>query len=175
MVEISVLKDFLIAIALGALIGMEREIGIQKSYTKDFAGLRTFVLITLLGALVGFIGREVFRSDTFIIVGFLIVGLLVIASYTVTAILFKKVGATTEVTGLLAFIIGIMTTVELAKLAIVLTVLITTFLVLRPLLHGFAKRVDREEIYATLEFSIISLVVLPFLPNANYTLLDIHV
>lgn len=169
MEDILVFTDFLVAIALGALIGMEREMDMWKAGVPGFAGVRTFVLITLLGALVAYISRVfgpyyiIFISAAFI--GFTI---FISTSYYVTARFHKKIGATTEMTALLAFVIGMMCLFELKTLAVAVTILITTFLALKNILHGFAHKINRRELYATLEFLIVALVVLPFLPNQQY-------
>ena len=52
--------NFAIAILLGALIGLQREYEQQHTHIKRFAGLRTFILIALLGAILGYISLEIF-------------------------------------------------------------------------------------------------------------------
>jgi len=172
-VSFEIFLDFLIAIALGALIGMEREMDQQQSQIKEFAGVRTFILITLFGALVAFISK-VFESNLFFITvsafGFFI---FVTASYVVTVIYKKKVGATTQMTALIAFVLGMMCILDMVGLAVTITILITIFLALKQVLHAFAKKINREELYATLEFALISLVILPFLPNKGYGPLNV--
>ncbi|NIV38993.1 MAG: hypothetical protein GWN58_59105, partial [Anaerolineae bacterium] len=42
------------------------------------------------------------------------------------------------------------------------------FLTLKPQLHRLAQRVSSEDLYATLKFAIISLIILPVLPNQTY-------
>lgn len=171
----SVFLNFLTAIALGAIIGMEREIEQQRSKTLDFAGLRTFIFITMLGSLAGYLSTSFFSSYTFIYIAFFGFILLAIASYAMLAYLQKKAGATTEVTSILAFIIGVMTMVGYRDFAVIVTVIIAVFLALRPELHAVAKRIEKSEIFAGLEFAVISLVILPFLPNYKYSPMDIPI
>ncbi|MBI4738830.1 MgtC/SapB family protein [Candidatus Woesearchaeota archaeon] len=170
-----VFVDFLIALALGAIIGMEREVEQQRSKIVDFAGLRTFIFITMQGALAGYLSTAFFSSYTFIYLAFFGFTLLAIASYIVLAYLQKKAGATTEVTAILAFVIGIMVMVGFRDFAVVVTVFIAVFLALRPELHAIAKRIEKSEIFAGLEFAVISLVILPFLPNYKYSPLDLPI
>ncbi|MBI5398547.1 MgtC/SapB family protein [Candidatus Woesearchaeota archaeon] len=170
-----VFADFLIAIALGAIIGLEREVEQQRGKTGDFAGLRTFVFITMLGALVGYLSTTFFSSYTFIYIAFFGFTLLAIASYAMFAYVQKKAGATTEVTAILAFIIGMMVMVGFRDFAVVVTVFIAVLLALRPELHAIAKRIEKAEIFAGLEFAVISLVILPFLPNYKYSPLDVPI
>ncbi len=173
MVEFIVFKGFLVAIALGALIGLEREMEQQTLKRQDFAGLRTFTLITLLGAITGFLSRTVFNSYMFVIIVFLSLAALGIISYYVLSNIQKKIGATTQITVMLAFVLGVMCTIGYASMAIIFTVIIATFLAFKGKLHGFAKKIEKNELFATIEFAIVSIVVLPFLPNKNFSPMDI--
>lgn len=47
MLELSLLERFLVALALGALIGLEREYATYKHRGHSIAGIRTFPLIAL--------------------------------------------------------------------------------------------------------------------------------
>ena len=47
MVELQFLQSFMLALALGALIGLEREYARYKKRGHDYAGIRTFPLISL--------------------------------------------------------------------------------------------------------------------------------
>jgi uncharacterized membrane protein (DUF4010 family) len=170
-----VFLNFLIAIALGAIIGMEREVEQQKNRIVDFAGLRTFIFITMLGALTGYLSTTFFKSHIFIYIAFISFTLLAIASYSMLAYTKKKVGATTEVTAILGFMVGLMVLIGFRDLAVVITVLIAVFLALRPELHAVARRIEKAEIFAGLEFAVISLVILPFLPNHKYSPMDLPV
>jgi uncharacterized membrane protein (DUF4010 family) len=58
-------------------------------------------------------------------------------------------------------------------LAVTITIIITIFLSLKQILHGFAQKINQKELYATLEFALISLVILPFLPNQTYGPLNV--
>jgi uncharacterized membrane protein (DUF4010 family) len=172
--DFNVFVDFLIAIALGALIGMEREMHQQQAKVEEFAGVRTFILITLFGAIVGFIAKQ-FDYPVFLIslsmFGFI---LFVVVSYVVNAVLHhKKIGATTQMSALLAFSLGIMCMLEIKGLAVAITILITIFLSLKQVLHKFAKQINKDEAYATLEFAVISFIILPFLPDKGYGPLNV--
>lgn len=168
MEDILVFKDFLIAIALGALIGMEREMDLWEMHASGFAGIRTFILITLFGAVTAYVSKLYNIQGIFIsaaLFGFI---LLVVSSYIMNSVLYKKIGATTEMTALLAFILGMMCMLDLTRLAVSITILITIFLALKKILHSMAHKINRRELYSTLEFLLVTLVVLPFLPNQGY-------
>ena len=90
------------AAGLGLVLGLEREHS-QKD-DLSFAGARTFSFITLLGALTAYLEVE-YALPAMVAVGFLGVVALVTVSYAYS---FRagQVGATTEVSGLFAFLIG---------------------------------------------------------------------
>ena len=77
--------NFAIAILLGALVGVEREK--RKSEEEDtghIAGLRTFTLLALLGAVAGWLSRET-SSPWILAAAVLVVGTLITAGYFVNA------------------------------------------------------------------------------------------
>ena len=69
MVELVVVGNFLLALALGALIGLEREYARYRKHAHDYAGIRTFPLIALFGALSAFLGEIV--NPLILVVGIL--------------------------------------------------------------------------------------------------------
>ena len=69
---------FFIAILLGALIGLQREYEQQHTHIKRFAGLRTFIIITLMGAILGYITHK--QLDNFLLVT---VGLISITAFSI--------------------------------------------------------------------------------------------
>jgi uncharacterized membrane protein (DUF4010 family) len=172
-VDFNIFLEFLIAIAIGALIGMEREMDQQETKIKEFAGVRTFIFITLFGALAAFVS-QIFESQVLFIslvsLGFV---LFVTVTYVLSVIYQKKVGATTQMSALIAFFLGILCISDMVGLAVIITILLTTFLALKQVLHKSAQQINKKELYATLEFALIFLVVLPFLPDRAYGPLEV--
>lgn len=165
MAELALIGNFLLALALGALIGLEREYARYRKHAHDYAGIRTFPLIALFGALSAFFGEIL--NPWILVMGIFLMGVLIIASYFVLS---KKNyhGATSEVAGFLAFFLGILAYFGEIQLAVVLTVIITIILYSRSMLHSFAQHLRKEEMRSTLAFAVIAFVVLPFLPNKGY-------
>jgi uncharacterized membrane protein (DUF4010 family) len=77
-------------------------------------------------------------------------------------------GITTEVTALLVPLFGAMMIWNQPAVAAALGVITALILALKPRLHGAARRMSAEDLRATLEFSIITAVVLPLLPNESF-------
>jgi uncharacterized membrane protein (DUF4010 family) len=167
---------FIIAILLGALIGLQREYDQHHKKVARFAGIRTFILISLFGAILGFLSVKIIGNYSLVIVGFVIVALFALASYFVTFLRYKKnTSITTEISAILVFIIGFMSISGFLTEAIIFGILVAAFLTFKQKLHGFANKIKRKEIFAIVEFALISLVILPLLPRKVFSPFDIPV
>lgn len=162
---------FAAALLIGALIGLEREYVQQRSGDPDFAGIRTFALMALLGAVAAFFA-EIYGILIFV-VGYLGMVLLIWASHVGDIYREQSEGITTEVVGLLVPFLGAMVVWGFAELAAALGVVTAFVLALKPTLHGLAKRMSTIDLRATLEFALITAVVLPILPNENFGPFDV--
>ena len=172
MVELSILERFGIAMLLGLIVGLEREFQHQKQNILDFAGIRTFMLIALLGWLVGFIAQQE-NSFMFVIAAFFGLMIFVTAAYLAVVWRGKKIGATTEMSAIVLFLLGILVAYNYLLVAVIATILMATILSYKYYLHEFAKKLELEEMHAGLKLAIISVVVLPLLPNQAYSPTDI--
>ncbi|MGB9936338.1 MAG: MgtC/SapB family protein [Methanobacterium sp.] len=160
---------FLISFAIGALIGTERER--KQSEIKEFAGIRTFMLIAVFGTSSAFLSTF---YPNFVIIAFLGFAVIVGLSYIVTTRKNEDIGITTEVTALLTFILGAMCfTDEGIYIVPVLAIIITTLLAIKPYLHKFAQKISQKEIMNTLKFLIIAFVILPLLPDQTFGPLNV--
>jgi len=168
------IERFLIALLLGAAIGLEREFQHQREKVKDFAGFRTFILIALLGALVGYLSEEL-NSNALLIATLVAFMVLLVACYLVVSLEEKRIGATTEMSALITFFLGILVLKGFIILSVIIAIIVAALLAYKPQMHKFARKIEAVELYSTLKFGLISLVVLPLLPNKGYTLLDIPI
>ncbi|MEK6970032.1 MAG: MgtC/SapB family protein [Nanoarchaeota archaeon] len=167
MVELIIFKNLFIALLLGALIGLEREYARYHKRGHDYAGIRTFPLISLFGALSALLGEVI--NPWILIVGITLMGLLILISYfTVTFRSRQYAGATSEVAGFLTFFIGVICYYGDIGLAAALAVVITVILYARSVLHHFAERIKKYELSGTLKFALIAFVILPLLYEYNH-------
>ncbi len=150
-----------VALALGLLVGMQRERSEHR-----FAGVRTFPLITMLGTVCALL------APTF--GGWMLaVGLLAIAALVVVANLARQrtgeldIGATTEVSALLLYAVGALVVVNTSAAVLVCGV-VALLLHLKPQLHRLVAAIGERELKAIMQFVLVSLVILPVLPNAAY-------
>lgn len=165
-----------VAAGIGFLIGLEREFAKRvrerhdpkeepAAQEKQFAGLRTFTLIALLGFLAALsadsLGAWFFGLS---LAGF--IGLLV-TSYR-ASIRRGDVGATSEVTALITFLLGGLAYEGELLFIIIVAVLVLLLLSFKLPLHRFVTRLNEQEVRAIIEFVVITVLVLPFLPDEGF-------
>jgi len=162
--ELSTAWQFGAALGLGMLIGMERER--TQGAEQTFAGVRTFSLVALFGAIAVFAGEQ---SGFHWIVGlaFLAILALVVSAYYITA-KGGEIGATTEVSVLITFFVGGICAWGEVGVAGAITVVAMLLLALKGWLHNLASRIEPSDVEATLKFAIITLIILPLVPDTNY-------
>jgi len=158
------LTSLLVSIGLGLIIGLEREFRLISSKDR-FAGIRTFPLITILGSVVGSLSQT--TSPWISVAGLFGVILFAGLAYFVRSSSGHP-GITTEITIIIAFVLGVMCSSGFIKEALAAAVLTTTFLSLKDVFHSFVSRITQEELFAFIKFAIISMLVLPFLPDEGY-------
>jgi uncharacterized membrane protein (DUF4010 family) len=162
--------DLGLALRFGAALGLGLLLGLERERKRDaellFGGIRTFALIALLGAVAAFMEREI-DQGWLILAVFVALSALVIVSYATTAAR-GELGITTEVTALLAFIAGALCGWDKVGVASVTTVVCLLLLTLKDFLHGLARRVELGDVEATLKFAVISVIILPLLPNETF-------
>jgi len=155
---------FGVAILIGALLGLEREFSQQKEDAPDFAGIRTFSLIALLGAVAAFLSEEHGMLPLALSFGGLI--LLIAASYLGTLMHHEQgMGITTEVAAIMTYLFGMAVMGDNEKISIALAVIAAILLSLKSRLHGVIRRMSSEDLRVTLEFALVAAVILPLLPN----------
>ena len=155
--------QFGVAIGLGVLIGLERE---RSLGSEEGAGVRTFALIALAGALAGYLdvhlGSHALALALFAAVAALVVSLFVIAA------LRGHDGLTTEISALLCFMLGYLCARDHVQLAAAIAVAMALLLAMKEWLHQLARRIHASDVDATLKFAIVTLIILPLVPDQNY-------
>lgn len=154
------------ALVIGMLIGLEREYSVKGRQSELFAGVRTFALIGLAGCTAAFATAQLASPWPFVII-LLVLGAFLVAAYVVTA-LRHDVGLTTEVSAIVIFLTGALCYWDYLALATAIGVTTMLLLSLKLEIHQFAHRLTQADIYATLKFAVISVIVLPVLPNQYF-------
>lgn len=161
--QIDLILQILIALAIGALIGMERER--KQSKHTEFAGIRTFTLISLYGIISAYLNQI---YSNFLLLAFLGLLILVGLSYYRSSNQEEDIGITTEVVALLTFILGALCFSDQGVLiSPIIAIIITVLLALKSNIHHFVRKISEKELLNTLKFLIIAFVILPLLPDQN--------
>ncbi len=157
---IEALPQFLTSLAIGLLIGLERE-----RNPSARAGLRTFALVAVFGTLMALLSSKA-GSPWLLIAGMLSVATMITASYFNNKE--DDPGTTTVIALLLSYGLGAMIWYGMAKLAVMLAIGITTLLYFKPELRGFSQKLARRDLVAVLQFSVLTFIVLPILPDQSF-------
>lgn len=148
--------------ALGLLVGLQRE-----HAGTNLAGIRTFPLVTLFGGVCALLGMS--YGGWLVGAGLLAVGAVLVAGNFMQAKESRDgSGITTEVAALLMYALGAYLIQGALEVAVVLAGALAVLLHLKPQLHGLVKRIEAKDIRAVMQFVLISLVILPLLPDQTY-------
>lgn len=156
------------ALAIGLLIGLER--GWKERETDEgerIAGVRTYGLIGLLG------GGTALLAQAH---GPLVIGLAFVALAGVLATVYTlslkrgsdDIGITSLVAGLLTFVLGALAGQGEPAVAAASAVVTTLILGYKPVLHRWVGALKGMELRAILKLLLISVVLLPVLPNRGF-------
>lgn len=147
-----------VALGIGLLIGTERERRKGEGPDRSPAGLRTFALASLTGA-IGFVTG-----------GVLLLGILIIGVFGLTALAYWRgrnddPGLTTEIALSTTTVLGGLAMTQ-PGLAAGVAVAVTILLSARSALHGFVRSgLSEGEVRDALIFAAATLIVLPMLPD----------
>lgn len=163
----------IVSLLFGAVVGLERESGRQENDGGGIGGIRTFALISLLGALTGVFYLNNLQIFSVIISSFFAV--MIVAYYTIGSYKSNKLGMTSELAILMTFLIGLLTVLEIIPMPIIIALFVALILLLsmKSKTRALAAGISRQEIDSFISYAIIALVVMPFLPNIGFKLLDV--
>jgi len=173
------LARLLLTIVFGAILGLETETRENENKGKKRAeideksslgGLRTYTILSLLGGIAGLLFKA--KEYNFAYLTFAGVLVLVSAAYIQNVQFKQAFGLTTEIAVLITFLIGFITTSEIIEIEIILvTLILVAFFLSQKRGFGYLiEKIQHEEISDLLKFGLVSLVVLPLLPNETFTL-----
>ncbi|SEO07339.1 MgtC/SapB family protein [Pseudomonas sp. NFACC39-1] len=146
------------ALGIGLLIGLERERRKGEGARRDFAGLRTFAITSLLGYVTA-------QAGGVLLLGFVALALGALVTVAYWKNLDQDPGITSEVALFAALALGALCMTAPA-LAIAIGVVMAGLLASRQALHHFARnQLTAAEMRDGLVLLIAALVVLPLVPD----------
>lgn len=166
--------SFAVALGAGFLIGLQREHSATEEGRPEghsSGGIRTYPIVALAGGLSMMLAETL--SPWIFAVGFAAVLAPVVVAYLIEVRSGGDRGVTSEVTFVVTFLLGglaLSLRLPLEKthrLLLVgsLAVVTTALLSFKQPLHKLASRVSREDLYSTVRFLVLAVIILPLLPN----------
>jgi uncharacterized membrane protein (DUF4010 family) len=160
--DLALLHNLAIALGLGLLVGFER----QRT-APEMAGVRTFALITMLGALMGTLAQTFGGGLVVVTIGALTV-LLVTSNFIQLRRDEAEPGLTTEFAALVMFGVGAAVGADYRIAAAVLAGSVALLLHWKRPLHSLAQRIGEAEFRAAMRLVLIGLVILPVMPDRSF-------
>jgi uncharacterized membrane protein (DUF4010 family) len=163
----------ILVLFLSFLVGLEREEHKVVAGSYSFGGVRTFPLIGLIGYSIALLSGTQLLPLT---VGFLVVGAFLLLSYwhKLSRVGDSAAGVTTEMSGLTTFLVGALVCYGHLWIATTLSVASLLLLDLKAALEKLAARIPPEEILTFAKFLLLSGVILPVLPNQEFSRFHIN-
>ncbi len=155
------LPAFLTSLAIGLLIGLERE-----RHAGAKAGLRTFALVALFGTLSALLSERT-GSPAVLGAGMLIVAATIITAYA-TDRSQTEPWTTTVAAIMVCYALAAMVWFDYATMAVMLAIGTTALLYFKAELRGITTRLERRDLISILQFGVLMFVILPILPDQNY-------
>ncbi len=157
-----------VALAIGLLIGVERGWSEREEQEGTrIAGVRTFALIGLLGGALVLVAPAL--GGWLVALGLLALGGLFATAHVVHARTRPdQLGITVPVAGLLTFVLGALAASGQVAAAAAGAVVAALLLSAKPAMHRWLGTLRRHELSAGLQLLLLSVVVLPLLPDQGY-------
>jgi uncharacterized membrane protein (DUF4010 family) len=165
-----VLKIVLV-LFLSFLIGLEREEHKVAVGSYSFGGVRTFPLIGLIGYSIALLSGAQLLPLT---VGFLVIAGFLLLSYWHKLSSAEAGGVTSEMSGLATFLVGALVCYGHLWIATTLSVASLLLLDLKAALEKLAVRIPTQEILTFAKFLLLTGVILPVVPNVEFSRFHIN-
>lgn len=160
--ETDLFQHFAISLGLGLLVGLQRQ-----HHNASMAGIRTFPLITLFGSVSALLAATF--GGWVIAAGIISIAIVILTgNYLRSKAEPTNAGQTTELAMLLMYGVGVYVMQGSTTLSVVLGGSVAVLLQLKGTLHRFVERIGQEDMKAIMQFAVISLVILPILPDKTF-------
>ncbi|UPQ88879.1 MgtC/SapB family protein [Vibrio sinaloensis] len=159
--------NLFIALMLGAIVGTQRGWVMRNNQEGSrVAGIRTFSLVGLLGGLIG-AAAEIYSPY---LIGFGLIALVTLAciAFVVQQQKSKDISITGVVSLLITFVNGTLAVSGQVVVAAAAAVITAVVLDNKRELHQALQRLQEYELDAALRLMLISVVLLPLLPNQTF-------
>jgi uncharacterized membrane protein (DUF4010 family) len=164
--NLEVARHFMIALFIGALVGVEREQRRSSEPERFFGGVRTHILLALVGATAAWLARELASAWVFA-VALAAVSAVGVASYVRRGRdrAGEAHGFSGEIAAMAVVLLGAMVVVGDPALGVALAVAVSAVLAFKQPLHVLVGRIGSEDLLAAIKLLCMSFIVLPLLPR----------
>ncbi|ALG82986.1 MgtC/SapB family protein [Halanaeroarchaeum sulfurireducens] len=160
-VDPGILKEILVAIALGALVGIERE----QAPDRKYAGIRTLSILTASGALVVGIG-EMVQSAAPVLIYLAFVAILSLSIiYVRLEVQDSNIGFTTSTTVFLLGLVGVLVGYGRYFPAVAIVLIVVFMLSEKESFQRYVARFHSDDLSDAITVGILALVIYPILPE----------
>ena len=161
---------FLLVLGLSFLVGLERESSSLISKGRVFAGVRTYALIGLFGFSCALLRETVPWA--------LPAGMIALAGLALVGYLAKlqqgHVGWTSEVAAIITFVMGSLCLIADIWVPMAIGIVTTLLLSEKAKIENFVEHLDKNEFHAVVRFLIVTVIILPVLPDQGYTQFELN-
>ena len=159
------LGDLAAALLIGALVGLERE---KRKADEDLtatSGIRTFILVAIVGAVASWMS-QVLETPWLFAAGLLAVTACAVAGYVAERrVNPKALGLTSETAAMVVYLLAGTAMAGQREIAMGLAVIAATTMAFKGEIHGLVAKIGRDDLYAVLRLLIATLIILPLLPD----------
>jgi uncharacterized membrane protein (DUF4010 family) len=164
----TVITDLALAVGLGLMVGVQREWSASR-----MAGVRTFALVSLLGALCGLL-QAAGDADWLVAGGLIAVtAMMWLGNEVEIAARHPSGGLTTEFAALVMYLVGVLVVREQQAAGVVIAGTVAVLLHWKEPLHRFVARIGAEDFRAVARLILVGMVILPVLPDRTYGPYDV--
>ncbi|OPY52687.1 MAG: MgtC family protein [Methanosaeta sp. PtaU1.Bin060] len=164
MMNFADLYPFLVALLIGALIGVERQRRLAEEKSRGVAGLRTFMLIALLGTLCATLAGDYGPMFAIVALGGFIILVGIGFASSVSAL--GRLDFTAAVASVVTFALGMLVSFQQSTLlAVALAIFTTWILATRSMTHRYVEALSETDLLDTLKMGLMALVIYPLLPD----------
>jgi uncharacterized membrane protein (DUF4010 family) len=155
----------LLVLFLALLLGFQREGRKIPGTGYVFGGVRAFPLIGLIGYAIAFLAGGQLLPIT---VGLAVVAAFLLLSYSHKLQAADEAGVASEIAALMTYLVGALVARDQFWVGTTVTVAVLFLLELKATLEGLTKRIPPDEILTFTKFLLLTVVILPVMPNEAF-------
>jgi len=164
-VDLTLARNFAIALFIGALVGIEREKRKASDDPIAIGGIRTFILFAEAGAVSAWLSVQLGNTWIFVAGVVAIAGVVVAGYLTHARVHPDSLGLTTEAAAIAVYLLGGATLFGYPEVAVGLAIATSSVLAFKQPIHGLVEKIGTDDLYAGLKLLIATFIALPLLPD----------